>query len=129
MELSGVSLRLPCAGALLCGAGISAAQIASIPASSSPVQTIPATNEANPFAGSVPTKAVAVVLPLSLREAINRGLRQNFGLLLPRADIRSARGQRWQELSALLQLTRPFSNRLFGVLHDGVGIDREIQFV
>jgi outer membrane protein TolC len=41
-------------------------------------------------------------LPLSLQDAIDRGLKQNLGLLLSRADIRSARGQRWQELSALL---------------------------
>jgi outer membrane protein TolC len=41
-------------------------------------------------------------LPLSLQDAIDRGLKQNLGLLLSRADVRSARGQRWQELSALL---------------------------
>lgn len=102
MKRSGARLRFLCAGALLCGARISAAQIGSIPASSTPVQTIPGSNGANPFAGSVATKAVAGVLPLSLQEAIDRGLRQNLGLLLSRADIRSARGQRWQELSALL---------------------------
>jgi outer membrane protein TolC len=50
----------------------------------------------------VPTKPVPGVLPLSLQDAIDRGLKQNLGLLLSRADIRSARGQRWQELSALL---------------------------
>ena len=41
-------------------------------------------------------------MPLSLQDAIDRGLKHNLGLLLSRADIRSARGQRWQELSALL---------------------------
>jgi outer membrane protein TolC len=41
-------------------------------------------------------------LPLSLHDAIDRGLKQNLGLLLSRADVRFARGQRWQELSALL---------------------------
>jgi outer membrane protein TolC len=41
-------------------------------------------------------------MPISLRDAIDRGLRQNLGLLLSNADIRSARGQRWQQLSALL---------------------------
>jgi outer membrane protein TolC len=41
-------------------------------------------------------------MPLSLQDAIDRGLKQNLGLLLSRADVRSARGQRWQELSALL---------------------------
>jgi outer membrane protein TolC len=41
-------------------------------------------------------------LPLSLQDAINRGLKQNLGLLLSRADTRVARGQRWDELSELL---------------------------
>jgi outer membrane protein TolC len=50
----------------------------------------------------VPTKATAGVLPVSLQDAVDRGLKQNLGLLLSRADIKSARGQRWQELSALL---------------------------
>ncbi|MGB9196993.1 MAG: TolC family protein [Terriglobales bacterium] len=54
------------------------------------------------FAGSVPQKLVPGVMPLSLRDAIDRGLKQNLGLLLSSADIRSARGQRWEQLSALL---------------------------
>jgi outer membrane protein TolC len=37
-----------------------------------------------------------------LQEAIDRGLKQNLGLLLSNTDIRAARGQRWQQLSALL---------------------------
>jgi len=41
-------------------------------------------------------------MPLSLADAISRGLRQNLGLLLSHEDVRSARGQRWQQLSALL---------------------------
>src|SRR6202030_4008686 len=54
------------------------------------------------FAGSVPAKLVPGVIPLSLQEAIDRGLKQNLGLLLSNTDIRSARGQRWEQLSALL---------------------------
>lgn len=54
------------------------------------------------FSGSVPTKLVPGVVPLSLQEAIDRGLKQNLGLLLSNTDIRSARGQRWEQLSALL---------------------------
>lgn len=42
------------------------------------------------------------VLPLSLQDAIDRGLKQNLGLLLSDANIRSANGQRLQQLSALL---------------------------
>jgi outer membrane protein TolC len=37
-----------------------------------------------------------------LQDAIDRGLKQNLGLLLSSADVGSARGQRWQQLSALL---------------------------
>ncbi|MFZ1158600.1 MAG: TolC family protein [Candidatus Sulfotelmatobacter sp.] len=56
----------------------------------------------SPFAGSVPAKLVPGVMPLSLQDAINRGLKQNLGLLLSHADIGSARGQRWEQMSALL---------------------------
>jgi outer membrane protein TolC len=41
-------------------------------------------------------------MPLSLQDAINLGLKHNLGLLLSHADTRAARGQLWQELSALL---------------------------
>jgi len=54
------------------------------------------------FSGSVPTKAVPGVLPLSLQDAIDRGLKQNLGVLLSSADVTSARGQRWKQLSDLL---------------------------
>ena len=54
------------------------------------------------FSGSVPAKAVPGVLSLSLQDAIDLGLKQNLGALLLNADIQSARGQRWQQLSALL---------------------------
>jgi len=56
----------------------------------------------NPFTGSVPAKLVPGVLPLSLQEAIDRGLKQNLGLLLSNEDVRSARGERWTQLSKLL---------------------------
>jgi outer membrane protein TolC len=54
------------------------------------------------FSGSVPTQAAPGVLPLSLEDAIDRGLKQNLGLLLSNADVNSAAGQRWQQLSAIL---------------------------
>lgn len=54
------------------------------------------------FSGSVPSQAVPGVLPLSLQGAIDRGLKQNLGLLLSSSDINSAAGQRWQQLSAIL---------------------------
>jgi outer membrane protein TolC len=90
------------AGVLICGAAISLAQTETNPSSNSPGQAIPGTGGVSPFAGSVPAKLVPGILPLSLRDAIDRGLKQNLGLLLSNADIRSARGQRWEQLSALL---------------------------
>jgi outer membrane protein TolC len=42
------------------------------------------------------------VLPLSFKDAINRGLRNNLGILLQSDSTLSARGERWKELSALL---------------------------
>lgn len=56
----------------------------------------------NSFSGSVPGKPVPGVLPLSLSDAIQRGLKQNLGVLLSSQDIRAARGAKWKELSALL---------------------------
>jgi outer membrane protein TolC len=56
----------------------------------------------NAFSGSVPSQPVPGVLPVSLQDAIDRGLKQNLGLLLSNADIGAARGRRWQELSNLL---------------------------
>ena len=57
----------------------------------------------NPFFGSVPEgKATPGVLPLSLRDAMERGLRYNLGLLLDEQSTRSERGARWQALSKLL---------------------------
>lgn len=55
------------------------------------------------FLGSVPSgKATPEVLPLSLREAVARGLKYNLGLLLTGEDARTAEGARWKELSNLL---------------------------
>jgi len=56
-----------------------------------------------PFGGSVPEgKATAGVLPLSFKDAIDRGLRNNLGLLLQSDNTLAARAQRWKELSNLL---------------------------
>src|SRR5580700_1855458 len=88
-------------GVLVCGAATALAQTQTTPGPSTPGQTIPGT-PGSTFGGSVPGKLVPGVLPLSLREAIDRGLKQNLGLLLSNSDIRAARGQRWEQLSALL---------------------------
>ena len=73
-----------------------------IPGSSSAGAASTGSPAGSSFSGSVPTKLVPGVIPLSLQEAIDRGLKQNLGLLLSNTDIRSARGQRWEQLSALL---------------------------
>ena len=98
---SGAALRVLCA-ALICVAVICHAQSYSTSAPYTSGQSIPAQTGANPFGGSVPTKLVPGRMSLSLQGAINLGLKHNLGLLLSSADTRAARGQRWQELSALL---------------------------
>ena len=90
------------AGVLFYGAATSLAQTGTAPSSSTPGEAIPGTLGVSPFAGSVPGKLVPGVLPLSLRDAIDHGLKQNLAALLSNADIRAARGQRWEQLSALL---------------------------
>jgi outer membrane protein TolC len=95
----GLSRSFLLAGALLFGATASFAQSES---SSTPGQAIPGTQGVSPFAGSVPAKPVSGVIAVSLQDAIDRGLKQNLGALLSTADVRSARGQRWEQLSALL---------------------------
>jgi outer membrane protein TolC len=69
---------------------------------STPGEVIPETQGSSPFGSSVPTQLIPGVIPISLQNAVDRGLRQNLGLLLSSAEIRSARGQRLQQLSALL---------------------------
>ncbi len=55
------------------------------------------------FDGSVATgQATPGVLQLSLDEVIQRGLKQNLGLILSGTNVQSANGQRLQELQALL---------------------------
>jgi len=89
-------------GIVMCGAATSLAQNGTTPGPSTPGQSIPGTGGVSTFAGSVPAKLVPGVMPLSLRDAIDRGLKQNLGLLLSHSDIRTAEGQRWEQLSALL---------------------------
>ena len=55
------------------------------------------------YKGSVvQQKATAGVLPLSLDEAIGLGLRNNLGAILAGANVKSAGGERLQQLQALL---------------------------
>jgi outer membrane protein TolC len=57
----------------------------------------------NPFLGSAPEGRVsAEVLQIDFKDAIDRGLRNNLGLLLAGDQAQTARGERWKELSELL---------------------------
>lgn len=57
----------------------------------------------NPYLGGVPTGKVSpTALPLSLEDAVARGLRQNLGGLLTSDSVSGTQGERWRALSALL---------------------------
>jgi outer membrane protein TolC len=57
----------------------------------------------SPFQGSSPEGTpTSEVLQIDFKEAIDRGLRNNLGLLLAGDEAQSARGQRWQQLAELL---------------------------
>ena len=65
--------------------------------------TIPTSISQEGFTGSVPSGELsAQPLQISFLEAIDRGLKQNLGLLLSADNNLSARGERWKELSNLL---------------------------
>jgi outer membrane protein TolC len=68
-------------------------------ASNSPAAPAASTS---PYQGSVPGKLEPGIVPISLQDAINRGLKTNLGLLLSGQDVQSARGERWKQLSSLL---------------------------
>jgi outer membrane protein TolC len=70
---------------------------------SAPTPSISLPGTQSPFTGSEPEgKATTEVLQLSFQEAIDRGLRNNLGLLLSGDQTIMARGERWNELSNLL---------------------------
>jgi outer membrane protein TolC len=67
----------------------------------SPSITLPGSQST--FSGSEPEgKATSEVLPLTFQDAIDRGLRNNLGLLISGDQTLTARGERWKELSNLL---------------------------
>ena len=69
--------------------------------SSAPNISLP--GEQSPFLGSAPEgNATAEVLKIDFKDAIDRGLRNNLGLLLASDQAETARGERWKELSELL---------------------------
>ncbi|MGA9510051.1 MAG: TolC family protein [Candidatus Sulfotelmatobacter sp.] len=69
----------------------------------SPSPSISLPGSQSTFTGSQPEgAATAEVLQLSFQDAIDRGLRNNLGLLLSGDQTITARGERWKELSNLL---------------------------
>ena len=75
------------------------------PASSSTTQSSYSTNSSlsapaqttSPYQGSVPGKLEPGIVPISLQDAINRGLKTNLGLLLSSQDVQAARGERFRQ--------------------------------
>lgn len=90
----GACVFLPSMAQQSSGSGSSSSAVVQLPAAQS---------SGNGFHGSVVTeKATSSILSLSLDEAIQRGLRHNLGLILSNTSVQSARGQRLQQLQALL---------------------------
>jgi outer membrane protein TolC len=80
-----------------------AAQSSSISSSTSSQSSTSPTVSQDPFSGSVISeKATNEVIKLSLKDAINRGLKANLGALLTEQGITSARAERWRALQAML---------------------------
>jgi outer membrane protein TolC len=70
---------------------------------SAPTPSITLPGSQSPFLGSEPeSKASPDVLQIDFSDAIDRGLRNNLGLLLAGDQTLNARGERWKELSNLL---------------------------
>src|SRR5260370_1137160 len=65
--------------------------------------TAPGVTTQGPFQGSVPTgKATGTVLPITVKDALDRALKYNLGIIQSDQSTRAARAQRLRNLSALL---------------------------
>jgi len=70
---------------------------------SSPAPSVSLPGTQSPFQGSAPEgNPTPEVLQIDFKEAIERGLRNNLGVLLAGDQAQAAQGQRWQQLSELL---------------------------
>lgn len=72
------------------------------PADGSTTPSAQATQRQNPFLGSVPSPNTGTRIELSLKEAMERGLRYNLGLVEAQQASADVRAQRLRALSALL---------------------------
>ena len=89
------------------GGGSSAAAAGAVAAGQANLYNATGSNganaDANSFHGSVVSgKSTGTNLPLSIDEAMQRGLKQNLGLILSSSATQSANGQRLEELQQLL---------------------------
>jgi outer membrane protein TolC len=72
-------------------------------ATSSVNVTLPPSISQSGFTGSVPSgEATTEIIAISFLDAIDRGLKQNLGVLLSEDNSIAARGEKWKELSNLL---------------------------
>jgi len=68
-----------------------------------PTPSITLPGSQSPFQGSAPEgNPTSEVLQIDFKDAIDRGLRNNLGLLLAADQTEAARGQRWQKLAEML---------------------------
>ena len=82
---------------------LAVSRLAAQSASPAPTPSITLPGSQSPFLGSDPdAKASPDVLQIDYKEAIDRGLRHNLGLLLAGDQTETARGERWKELAELL---------------------------
>jgi outer membrane protein TolC len=83
------------------GAAAPGPVLAQGPPAAAPRLQLPDPN--NPFLGGVPAgDRTNTPVPLTLQNAIARGLENNLGVLLQEASVTSARGARWNSLTGLL---------------------------
>jgi outer membrane protein TolC len=84
------------------GSALAAALITAVPARAQPAAADQMGNS-SPFLGSAPAgTATAEPIALSLKDAVNRALQHNLGLLLQEEAVKSAHGARWRALADLL---------------------------
>ena len=72
------------------------------PAEGTTTPSAQATQSQNPYLGSVPSKNTGTRIELSLKGAIERGLRYNLGLIESQQSSADVRAERLRALSALL---------------------------
>ncbi len=99
VSLNFLHRALPCLATILISVPALVGQTSG--GSSTPNVTLPGPE--NPFTGSdAKDKVTSEVLKIDFSEAIDRGLRNNLGLLLAGDQTESARGERWKQLAELL---------------------------